>query len=394
MFLTATNLLAYLTDVGLASGTDVVDHELSIFEIGRRNRNFRVIRTKGTSLFVKQVPVVVPETRLSLMREAAAGQLALEEAGLPALAAVTPRLHRYDPHHHVLVHEVIPQARCIAELLLHPTGIDTVLVGAVAATLGRIHNESSQPGSLARVAPALTGEAPWIVEIGAKAESIMPSMQGASRELVAAIRCSPVLSAGLASLGHNWRRSALMHGDIKWDNIVVAPAGDGGQIHFVDWELCNLGDPLWDVAGMMSALLQIWLLGGALGGDSRPPQQQEVPLPIGLVHQAALCAWSAYREQANPQPDGHAAVETRLGMLVGARLVLMAFELSQHLERKPPAAATALALAEYFLARPVCALRDWLGLQPRWPAPSHPRHSDPGQPWRIAARPHFTTQET
>lgn len=394
MFLTATNLLAYLTDVGLACEADVIDHDLRIFEIGRRNRNFRVMRTTGTSLFVKQVPVVVPETSLSLMREAAAGQLALEEARLPALAAVTPRLHRYDPRHHVLVHDVIAEARCIAELLLHPGGIARDLIGAVAATLGRIHKESSQPGVLARAAQVLTGEPPWIVEIGAKAERLMPSMSGASRELVAAIRSSPVLSASLAALGNNWRRTALMHGDFKWDNIVVAPTPDGAsQIHFVDWELCNVGDPLWDVAGLMAALLQIWLLGGALGGDSRPDPQQAGAFPVAPVHEAAVCAWRAYQAEAGPLPGGAAFDQRQLAMCSGARMVLMAFELSQRLERMPAAAATALTLAEYFFSHPALALRDLLGLQPAATAPSQ-RNVRAAQPWRIAPQPHFPPQES
>ena len=316
MFLTATNLLAYLTDVGLASGADIVDHDVSIIEIGRRNRNFRVMLSARPSLFVKQVPVVVPETRLALMREAAAGQLAIEEASLPTLAAVIPRLLRYDPRHHVLVHEVIPGARCIAEVLLDPAGIACDLVGAVAATLGRIHRESARAGSLARVASCLGGEAPWVVEIGEKAERIMPTMDGASRELVAAIRSSPVLSASLASLGRDWRRTALMHGDFKWDNIVVAPGSDGGrQIHIVDWELCNVGDPLWDVAGLMAALLQVWLLGGALGGDSRPAPQTPGAVPISFVQCAAVCAWQAYSGEAWPLGDGAILAQRQLALL-------------------------------------------------------------------------------
>ncbi|UOD29130.1 aminoglycoside phosphotransferase family protein [Massilia violaceinigra] len=391
MFLTATNLLAYLTDVGLASAADVVDHDLSIVELGRRNRNFRVMRSSGASLFVKQVPVVAAETSLSLLREAGAGQLALEEAGLPTLAAVTPRLLRYDPRHHVLVQEVIPEARCIAELLLRPDGIALDLVGAVAATLGRIHHESARPGSLARVAQCLGGEPPWIVEIGTRAEALMPGMSGASRELVDAIRARPVLTGALALLGRTWRRTALMHGDVKWDNIVVAPTRDGGrQIHLVDWELCNVGDPLWDMAGMMAALLQIWLLGGALGGDSRPGAQQAGAWPIGLVHPAAVCAWQAYRSEAGPLAGGAAPAQQQLALLTGARLVLMAFELSQHIERTPPAAAMALSMAAHFFLQPAAALRDLLGLQDTASAP-WPRAE---QPWRVPAQPHFSVQET
>jgi aminoglycoside phosphotransferase (APT) family kinase protein len=46
------------------------------------------------------------------------------------------------------------------------------------------------------------------------------------------------------------RRSGLVHGDYKLDNVVVAPSG-GGIVAVLDWEMATLGDPLMDLVNVL-----------------------------------------------------------------------------------------------------------------------------------------------
>jgi aminoglycoside phosphotransferase (APT) family kinase protein len=50
--------------------------------------------------------------------------------------------------------------------------------------------------------------------------------------------------------------SSIVHGDYKFDNVILSPAGTVNAI--VDWELCTLGDPLCDLA----QLLMLWTEAG------------------------------------------------------------------------------------------------------------------------------------
>ena len=56
------------------------------------------------------------------------------------------------------------------------------------------------------------------------------------------------------------RRTAVVHGDYRLDNLVLAE--DGGVLAVLDWEMATLGDPLADVG----LLLAYW---DGLGGDPR-----------------------------------------------------------------------------------------------------------------------------
>src|SRR5262249_34706490 len=97
MFLTQTNVVHYLLSRAVVTTGDVVDGDLGILEARRRNRNFRVIRKPGDGLFVKQIPSLVPETVMSLQREATCYRLTTSIASLAALRRYAPELVDYDP---------------------------------------------------------------------------------------------------------------------------------------------------------------------------------------------------------------------------------------------------------------------------------------------------------
>lgn len=394
MFLTATNLYAYLEDVGLAGPADVADGALTIFEIGRRNRNFRVMRSTGPCLFVKQVPVFAPETRLSFLREAACSQLAIESGAVPALTAIMPRLVRYDPHHQVLAYEIIPDARSVAELLLVPEGIALDLLAAIGGTLARVHVETARPGALAAISSPLTGEPPWVFEVAQRAEMMMPGMGGACREIVGRIRSTPELLDGLSAMAAAWAPACLMHGDFKWDNILVAGHAPGPrEVRIVDWELANIGDPAWDVAGILGGLLQIWLLGKPVGGTSLPNPPVTGAVPIETIRHAARHFWRFYAgATAGPRaPD--AAELAHLGRMTGVRMVLMAFELGQRIEVLPKEAETALEMAHFLMSNPLTAVRDLLGLDAGTELGQVPAHQG-DMPWQLGLRPSPATGPT
>jgi hypothetical protein len=382
MFLTATNLYSYLEDVGLASSKDVVDSGLAVSEAGRRNRNFRIQKSAGTSLFVKQVPAVIAETRLSFLREAACSQLAIESPDLAALAAVMPRLVRYDEKQQVLVFELIEDGRSAAETVAQPGGLPDGLIAGLAATLARIHRETMRPGALARVASVMTGEAPWVFIIGDKADQVMPNMSRGCRQVVATIKASPELFHGLALIGSQWRRECLMHGDMKWDNVVICSGPDGSrEIRLVDWELANIGDPMWDVAGVMAALLQIWLLGEPAGGAAPVRPAPPGKMPLSRVHQAAARFWQVYSAGFGDGAQAMPELRARLAWMTGARMVLMAFELGQKTDELSLSGQMALELARYFFVDPERALADLLGVSAGAPLASAAKPSL--FPWRL-----------
>lgn len=356
MFLTATNIYYYLRDVGLADAGDIADEAYWVREIGRRNRNFHIIRAPGRSLFVKQVPAVIAETSLSFAREAACAQLALQDPACASLRAVMPTLRRYDNRRHVLVYDAIDDGVSLAEWIARHGEVGEAVTDALAATLAAVHSETRTSGTIAALASVLSGEPPWIFIIGEQAETVMPNMSGGVREIVAQLRATPELLHGLSQLGKQWPQRCLTHGDMKFDNVMVVERGEERALRLIDWELGNLGDPLWDVAGAICAYFQLWLLrqpAHALQGVAELAARHE-------VRRDARRFWAIYRGASGSLGDE--AETLRLGYLCGARLALLAFELLANAPAMTPHAQAALHCARYCFADTRAALRDLFGL--------------------------------
>jgi hypothetical protein len=386
MYLTAQNLFHYLRDYGLATAEDVVAGGFGVVELGRRNRNFMVTGPATGSLFVKQVPAVMAETILSFRREAACAQLAHGAGEGSALWSVSPRLRRFDPARHVLVYEAFPRSETLSELARRAGG---TLPAGVAAALGRTlaacHRETGRAGALVPVAGALPAEAPWVFVMGEKAEMVMPRMSEGCRQVVGAIRAAPELLHGLAELGARWRRVALMHGDFKWDNVLAVDAADGGrELRIIDWELADLGDPLWDVAGGLVSFVQHWLLNLPVQHLARPLQAGEASaVPLASAQALAGEFWNAWRHAVHAEQPVTEELFLLAGRLTGARLVLFAFELLQAAPAMTPHAATALQLARYLLSRPRQGMADLLGIGAA-DDEADSGDADAGAPWKLS----------
>jgi len=363
MYLTAQNLFFYLRDFGLASADDVVDGGFGVVELGRRNRNFMVLRPGAGSLFVKQVPTVMPETVLSLRREAACAQLALDGGG--ALGSVAPRLRRFDPARHVLVFDGFEHSEPLTALVRRLGALPEGLAGRMARTLAACHLQTAAAGSLVPVASVLPAEVPWVFRMGEQAETLMPAMAGGTRQVVDAIRATPELLYGMAALGAEWRRVALMHGDLKWENVLVVGPNDGErELRIIDWELADLGEPLWDVGGMLCSFLQYWLLNLSPAQTANPlDPAAATPVRLDDVRRASAEFWAAYVDATRDGLPVTGEMVPRTGRLAGARLVLLAFELLQHTQPAiTPHAALCLHLARWLMADPRRAMADLLGI--------------------------------
>jgi Phosphotransferase enzyme family len=366
MFLTATNLYPYLADVGLSSPTDITDEDFRIIELGRRNRNFKVIRTTHPSLFIKQVPMFHPETISSFEREAACMRLARNDRRMPTLHAVCPDLRSYDDSRHVLVYNSFEASETLAAVAGRLNSALPALMHQLALTLASLHLETSVDGCLRELCSVLSGTPPWVLGIGEHAESVMPNMNGARRHIVTLVRQSPELSHGLAALHANWRHRCLIHGDLKWDNVMIVNLKGRHELRLIDWELADVGEPLWDVAQLIGALLQYWILNVPADRVNFDSPDTFVGAPVSLKSLSSVFTdlWGTYLDATasiNPPEQISLNLASRL---VGARLVLLAFELLPTGDIVTSHAHLALRLAKYFFFDPLGAASDLLGISP------------------------------
>jgi Phosphotransferase enzyme family len=334
----------YLVNARVMDPADLVIDDVAILERSRRNRNFCVLRNDGRGLFVKQLRNAHSKLALELRREAICS---FRLSRTPALAELRPLVapfRHYDPQNHILVtgycdtHRPVPMARTQEG---YPDGFGT----ALGAALARVH----APGVVEPLGALTHGlssaTSPWILSIARTGLPYEPS-QPAAPELLAWLKQSP-LAARLDKLAQTWRACRLLHGDIKWDNLLTREPADGAgvELKLVDWELSGLGDPAWDVACALASFELSRFVTALATGSSYEPD----PLGASATEEDRRQRrelWRAYERTADFGEEAPAAFLNRALALEAARLLQGCFEYLHSAPDFPPAVFALARLAE------------------------------------------------
>ena len=252
------SLLGRLVERGLLDERDLVEGDVRVVDASRRNRNLRVTTTLGKRYFVKQA--LGAERSLSIGREAAFLRLTAAPPLDARLGAYLPAVRDWDAAHGTLVFDLVPESSSLAEHHRRLRRWPASLAGQAGAALAALHREPPTRALADEIALAGLGS-PWVLALHQPSIDFLDHVSGAGLELIRIVQAAPSLGAALDDLRHAWQPTAIVHGDIKWDNFVVSPAsrGRGRRLRLVDWELVRPGDPLWDAASFLSQYLDAWI---------------------------------------------------------------------------------------------------------------------------------------
>jgi Ser/Thr protein kinase RdoA (MazF antagonist) len=219
----------------------------------------------------------------------------------------------------------------------------------VSRQLARIHNELR----LARPAPS--GALPWVVRAEQPSPAALAMLSLAGLRVLEIIQGSSTIAAGLGGVGGVWNCVAVMHGDIRPQNILLrAGAGSDEDIRFVDWEMQGVGDPAWDLAGLIAGLIAAWL-----SRSAEHDPAAGASFPSWATFQASCRAlWQGYADGA---AESHPEART-LAILAAARLIQIAVELTVGISELPAVAVLLLQLSENMFADPARAASELLAI--------------------------------
>ena len=111
-------------------------------------------------------------------------------------------------------------------------------------------------------------------------------MSAAAGELTRNIQGIDDLCTALDELVASWQEDAVIHGDIRWDNLLAVRGGDSKRwtrLQLIDWELCGAGDPAVDIGAFFGEYLRAWL-------QSIPITDPAGPRPPPRPRRAAVAA--------------------------------------------------------------------------------------------------------
>ena len=199
------------------------------------------------------------------------------------------------------------------------------LVGALVPPLAAFHRATrdlARPG--VQVPAGLQPVLPWVLCLmDGDAAPELWAARGTADTLRKAAE-DPQLVAGLRAARALWRPMALIHADLKHDNVLVESTAVPQRVRVVDWEMARVGDPAWDLAAITARLL-------VARGDGASWSAEDLDAATRL-----LSAYAAATGLAVP------ALARRLVLYSGALLLMMALQHASMLLSGSDPAATQL----------------------------------------------------
>lgn len=295
----SSGLVSYLASAGVVDATAVWDPEVRVTNLSRSHLVVSVRFGDGRHMIVKRARPRPQEMVGNLRRELVAYRLA---ASNPSLAAAMPACLHTDPLLQVLVMRAVTPGTTLRD-----DAHQHHALSASAAPLGQLV-AGWHRGTWGLSPEILPADRPWVLDI------LTP---GCWRPPVADVllvhgKIRRELRQHFSGLVEVLEPSCLVHGDLKWDNCLLE--GSNG-VRVIDWEMAAVGDPAWDVAGILQDHL---VFCRAVASPTEPADLQE------RAREAGAEFLSSYLAVADvPDRDGFTDRAVRL---TGARLVQSALE--------------------------------------------------------------------
>lgn len=365
MLLTATNVVSFLFNTGLLESAAVVDGDLLVEEVHRRNRNFKVSRANGRGYFVKQVGRWDAEAFATLQVESECYREACENGEMSGLASLLPDYVHYDQARSILVTGLLENAESFVE---HRKATGTIVpeaAGALGEALGRYHRCNGQERRLTAAQHTKSPRPPWILQLHRMASMPGTASQhsGGNQQMIQLLQRFPDFTAQLDRLAREWQCRCLIHGDMKWDNCMLLRDHGELAVKVVDWELAHWGDPAWDVGCVFSAFLAGWV-------QALPPAATQMPEQFEAFSDQCLMEmrpgvhafWTSYHAALElPEPDCAGCLIRCLRYGAG-RLLQTAYEYLQFASTVDPNTYLLLQVSCNVLTKPEEAAEELLGL--------------------------------
>jgi aminoglycoside phosphotransferase (APT) family kinase protein len=344
-----SDMAHYLLSLGLVKPRDVVEEDVAITDVSRRNCVFLATTRAGPSFVVKQAG---PRSAHTLAHEAAVlGAL----AGAAELAGRVPVVVHHEPAERRLVVSTPGGARDWCNHRGRFPRIPARVLGRTLAVLHRlpVDHVEKLPQDVDRM---------WALSLPEPPHELVLDLSAAAQDLVARMQASGRLCRRLDELRNAPDDDVLVHGDLRWANC-LALAAPGSQrrtrVVLVDWELAGPGAAAFDVGTVLAEYLSVWI-GSIPIGDPRDPGRlvARARHPLERMRPAIHDFWSAYRV-ANPLgPTLRSVVE-----LGAVRLLQTAVEHAQDLVAPTAHIVTLVQLADNMLRHPEDAALTLLGLR-------------------------------
>jgi aminoglycoside phosphotransferase (APT) family kinase protein len=363
--LTPYGVVSLLLHERLIDSSVCVDGSVRVLPDARRHQHYRIIPAIGPGYFLKQG---IQEEGLASVSHEGAVLRALQESAPHGAAAYLPRYCRYLPQHKVLITELFIDAISLRSYRASRARRSRSLATQLGSILAAIHQTPPVAVAALGLPYSTTHAPPWVLDLPRLTHRRFGETSRLGLQLIKLLQRFPQFTLHFDRISARWRATALIHFDIRWDNFLVIaapPPGRAVRLKLIDWEFAGIGDPCWDVAGVLHEYLLLWIA----------PISSEVPLdqPAALradkhstadLRPAVHRFWRTYVTRMGMDRRAADAALIRATEYAAVRTVQTAYELSQSSDQMTALLPYLLQCALNILERPAEAASAIFGLTP------------------------------
>ena len=249
MYLNPKNIAFYLFEKGLISWEESLAGVQSYIEAGSRSFGFKVEMNCGKQFFIKQIKNNHDGMSRLLETEA----LILQSDSFTD----RPTFYLHDKRHGILVSSLVNNAQNVGEFV-KKEGFIILVATQLGQILKRFHQATFPQISLDN---STKKQPPLVFYIGTESGRnwIKQRKEPYTIQLVEQISLYPSLTKSIQTIYKDWKSENLIHGDMKFENCLIQFSDNDQTIQLIDFEEVMLGDPLWDVAGIMQSAISVQL---------------------------------------------------------------------------------------------------------------------------------------
>lgn len=366
--LTVDNVPDYLLATGRITPQAILDGDLDVVSITRRNANLQVTTRDRGGFLLKQPTGGEPAARATLATEARFYAYCQITPALASVRRALPQLAFHDPEKEVFAVEflegTLPLWRYYREQTADRFPVE--VTRQIGELLGLLHDgfanlpEEERPDFL-------SGELPWALNLDRPNPETLSRMSAAHYDLIRLLQAEAEAVERLGELRRRWQPTAVIHGDVKMDNFLVGrPEGPrAGALFLIDWELVQLGDPAWDLAGALQDFVFWWVL--SMPHDRPPEEMAELAgFPLPVLQKGLQALWDGYRVRRGLDSAYATELLASAVLYSGARILQTAAEIAGKYQTLPAPAVLMSQIGVNVLDDPEAALDQLYGLgEPR-----------------------------
>ena len=362
MLLTEHNIFYYLLDKGMISAKEVIEGEFTARRNDSRNNNFIINREYDhNSFFIKQVKAPDAEKIETLRTEAACYQLAQNDDRYYSLKKFLPEFFQYDLLNHVLITGQIKNAFTLYDYYFQMAELSNSIPEIIADTLASYHITSLQANQQSPGMHFFKLQKPWVFTIATTPPEYYTG--AAEQQTVQLIHKNREFIQLLSGIENLWQPHSLVHNDAKFNNFLISYDPEKNDINFIkliDWELADIGDPLWDVATVFQNYLSLWV-------NTDVPEQLSQPgtkkINLQQVQPIIQLFWKRYVQQMKWTPQQESSMLIKATRYCALKLIHACFETAPYSQTLQPQSVKLLQISFNVLRSPSDAATKLLGIQ-------------------------------